>query len=295
MGGNHILKKFKIGWEDGLLLTARNGFIWRAASPEDALFFIPLTDSYGILLPETNIANLSGDESCYKLFAYNGETDRTSAYFVRKICRDDKIILQNPKNCLFFSMRNSKGLPGYHCYSDVISKFEQFSLIMSGYCNNVCKDQLEIIKRLFLDNKEALKLDLATLSRVVIDIMIQILDLPTLEQVFSSYFNENGISFLRNKFKGDFLIGNGLIKEPMKHISELGPVFEPVKWYYLQVRNREAGQVINQIFRKRIKPNRKSCIVTSARNEGIYLLEFIAYYKSLGFDSLFIYSIAICP
>jgi hypothetical protein len=46
----------------------------------------------------------------------------------------------------------------------------------------------------------------------------------------------------------------------------------------------------NTAWRRRTKPSRRACVVATARNEGLYLLEWIAHHKGLGFDHLFIYS-----
>lgn len=42
--------------------------------------------------------------------------------------------------------------------------------------------------------------------------------------------------------------------------------------------------------RRAVQPRRTACIVMSARNEGIYLLEWIAYHRAVGFEHFFIYS-----
>lgn len=47
---------------------------------------------------------------------------------------------------------------------------------------------------------------------------------------------------------------------------------------------------LNYYIRKNFKPKKKFCVVATAKNEGIYLLEWISYYKSLGADAIFIYS-----
>ncbi|GEL51941.1 hypothetical protein AD944_00595 [Acetobacter tropicalis] len=47
---------------------------------------------------------------------------------------------------------------------------------------------------------------------------------------------------------------------------------------------------LNFYMRKKIKPSEKTCILTTVRNEGIYLLEWIAYHKALGVEHFFIYS-----
>lgn len=50
------------------------------------------------------------------------------------------------------------------------------------------------------------------------------------------------------------------------------------------------GQLLNAYARKGVMPTKRACVVTSIRNEGIYLLEWIAYYKAIGFEEIFIYS-----
>lgn len=42
--------------------------------------------------------------------------------------------------------------------------------------------------------------------------------------------------------------------------------------------------------RRQVQPHKKIAILATARNEGIYLLEWIAYYRCLGVDAFFIYS-----
>lgn len=49
-------------------------------------------------------------------------------------------------------------------------------------------------------------------------------------------------------------------------------------------------QTISHLALCNIKPDKKLAIVTSARNEGIHLLEWIAHYRSLGVDSIYIYT-----
>lgn len=47
---------------------------------------------------------------------------------------------------------------------------------------------------------------------------------------------------------------------------------------------------LNLQARRMVKPRKRACIVTSARDEGIYLLEWIAFHRIVGFDHLFVYS-----
>ncbi len=46
----------------------------------------------------------------------------------------------------------------------------------------------------------------------------------------------------------------------------------------------------NAFARRAVTPRRGACMVMSARNEGIYLLEWIAHHRSIGFEWCYIYS-----
>ena len=46
----------------------------------------------------------------------------------------------------------------------------------------------------------------------------------------------------------------------------------------------------NTFARRAVRPRRGACMVMSARNEGIYLLEWIAHHRSIGFEWFFVYS-----
>lgn len=50
------------------------------------------------------------------------------------------------------------------------------------------------------------------------------------------------------------------------------------------------GQLINSYFRKSVIPSKKASVLVTVRNEGIYLLEWVAYYRALGFEGIYVYS-----
>ena len=50
------------------------------------------------------------------------------------------------------------------------------------------------------------------------------------------------------------------------------------------------GQACNMIARSRVAPTRRACIVATARNEGLTLVEWIAYHRCLGVETIFLYS-----
>jgi hypothetical protein len=49
-------------------------------------------------------------------------------------------------------------------------------------------------------------------------------------------------------------------------------------------------RVLNLALMSIIPPSRKAAIVTSVRNEGLGLLEWIAFHRSIGFDTFFVYT-----
>ena len=60
--------------------------------------------------------------------------------------------------------------------------------------------------------------------------------------------------------------------------------------YGLYGRYVSLGQVCNAFARRDRAPTRGLCIVATARNEGLYLLEWIAYHLALGVEAFFIYT-----
>jgi hypothetical protein len=52
----------------------------------------------------------------------------------------------------------------------------------------------------------------------------------------------------------------------------------------------QAGHVLTVLARAQTLPRRNACILTTMRNEGIYLLDFVSYHLSIGFEHIFIYT-----
>lgn len=49
-------------------------------------------------------------------------------------------------------------------------------------------------------------------------------------------------------------------------------------------------QMLVHYMRRHIQPRKKVCLLSTVRNEGIYLLEWIAYHRNIGVEHFFIYS-----
>ena len=54
--------------------------------------------------------------------------------------------------------------------------------------------------------------------------------------------------------------------------------------------NARLGLVLNSLARRTILPRRGACLLTTVRNEGPYLLDWLSYHRSLGFEHAFVYS-----
>lgn len=50
------------------------------------------------------------------------------------------------------------------------------------------------------------------------------------------------------------------------------------------------AQCVNYLLINRLQPSRKAAVVGTMRDDGIYIVEWVAYYLALGFDHIFIYT-----
>ncbi len=78
---------------------------------------------------------------------------------------------------------------------------------------------------------------------------------------------------------------------PAAHAPEtLGPAFDR-----LALLDKLGPQVslpnsLNVLARQAVEPTRSVCIIATARNEGIYLLDWIAYHRAIGVTAFFLYT-----
>jgi hypothetical protein len=52
----------------------------------------------------------------------------------------------------------------------------------------------------------------------------------------------------------------------------------------------QAGFALTALARATVRPTRGACLLTAMRNEGAYVLEWLAYHRSIGFEHAFIYT-----
>ncbi len=51
-----------------------------------------------------------------------------------------------------------------------------------------------------------------------------------------------------------------------------------------------AGLAVQALARRQVLPRRTACVLASARNEGAYLLDWVSYHLSIGFEHIFLYT-----
>jgi hypothetical protein len=52
----------------------------------------------------------------------------------------------------------------------------------------------------------------------------------------------------------------------------------------------QAGHILTALARSQVHPRRTACILTTMRNEGPHILDWVSYHLSIGFDHIFVYT-----
>ena len=79
--------------------------------------------------------------------------------------------------------------------------------------------------------------------------------------------------------------------EPLDHLGPDFDVFEP--WPTITLFGNPQFEIDFEIvsrMRQHIEPRKRACILATLRNEGPYILEWLAYHMSLGFEHFFLYT-----
>ncbi len=66
--------------------------------------------------------------------------------------------------------------------------------------------------------------------------------------------------------------------------------FDYLGWDFGWKRFASLGEILDALARETIEPRRGICVMTTARNEGIYFLEWIAHHRALGVEHFIVYS-----
>lgn len=146
---------------------------------------------------------------------------------------------------------------------------------------NNSKDKDFIIKRIFADNHILKMAEMDIFLSCTSDFVMNLIYREMGKEIFSFFCGD--ISFDRY-FKDSF---DGATKGI--RVCE-GGVISGYLEVILDGRYVSFLHRLWSIGKRSIIPTKKICLVTSIRNEGIYILEWLAYYKAIGVENFFIYS-----
>jgi hypothetical protein len=78
--------------------------------------------------------------------------------------------------------------------------------------------------------------------------------------------------------------------EPARGVLDVGTEFDGLQSEGARGEYVSLPQAANVFMRRTVSPRRRACVLATARNEALYIVEWVAHYKAIGFDHLFIYS-----
>lgn len=178
------------------------------------------------------------------------------------------------------------------------SGWETFDMLPAKDLSESSLNQIEMLKEIYFKNDDLtsvfnriVRSDLIDKGRTI-EKLIEIMSID--DKAYISYHLSKNISELAtlSDISGDALfkafVSNltnyskkiSVIDEKLDFLSKLSnPIISKNSWVEL-IHN----------LRKISPPKHKSCIVATCKNEGVYLIEWIAYHLSIGFDAIFIYS-----
>jgi len=116
-------------------------------------------------------------------------------------------------------------------------------------------------------------------------------DQTSLEKMSNAYQHDPWAGFAAPVL-AHWIAGSG---EKSPRISRIGTELDWLGHRYLPEKRRgirpvSAAEVMVRDVRQTVIPPQRACILATARNEGVYYLEWIAYHRSIGFEDFFIYT-----
>jgi hypothetical protein len=73
-------------------------------------------------------------------------------------------------------------------------------------------------------------------------------------------------------------------------VSSIGPELDPLNTIHSSGQFVSFPNACNILSRQSLKSRYRACVLATARNEGLYILEWLAHHKALGFEHFFIYT-----
>lgn len=278
------------------------------------LFF--LDDESAIVIPESNIQKLIASENDFTLFRYAKEFSVPALLCIVKNCSKNeplkkKITLVHPKYRYLFSAvaLGNDGIGNMKPDAYVAQNWEKFELIkptqfdsrLDAYINSfkptffpksthvlqslIDKDYIRFLNYMNLVSNEELS-DVAhglLNNPVFATKLAQMFDKDILVQHLCSHIQKKDIYSDR---------GNFYINTSKKSCYSIGVEYDFLGELYACDISKSPSQLLLSYVRGLIKPSKQysTSVVTTIRNEGPYIVEFVAYYKSIGFDKIYIYS-----
>ncbi len=272
------------------ILSYSNELVIHSFLALNSLVFIKLTDNLALILPFEYINNLNEINFIPKRIRYSRNSRSFSMFIVKYRNKNNgHVNIMDYKTLKYWCappIMKNKYQSEMDYLRDWAREWEDFRLHCIG---EVLMDNLacvEIILNKILPHAFSL-LDFIKFNQFSIDLLLQLYNFEDLMSIFQPFFNQRNIEHIKDLYPNDIVL-----KHSFKH--KLPDVISEEYDYLHTFFNRDLydspGHIINQIYRSTIKPYKKACVVATARNEGIYLLEFVAYYLSLGFDTIYIYS-----
>lgn len=109
---------------------------------------------------------------------------------------------------------------------------------------------------------------------------------------FVDYLYENlDLNLIKDWSSGDFVLSKSLDDFFGGNVKYIGVEYDFIADYYRKGDYKKNFWChINYFIRKKTIPNKKVCVLATAKNEGVYLLDWVSHYKSLGVEDIFIYT-----
>jgi len=107
-------------------------------------------------------------------------------------------------------------------------------------------------------------------------------NMPAVTTALDAEFQKNIVDLLKtgNQIRKHYRTGNRTIKTA-------GPVFDGLAD---KIAPWSIWKAINHQMMRAAKPLRRNAVVAAARNEGPYLVEWVAHHKTVGFSGIFVYT-----
>lgn len=255
---------------------------FKGASPEDRLYAILISPDKALLIPDSNFDLFTNRNAEGKLWSLLPSGDLAFAHLVSYRPSENGILIKPAGTKHFLSM----GKHGLEEKADGLNP-AVFELI---YADKKLPDR-ELHEALFANLLAGRfgNISLTRFNKIIIDLILQMLPFakwdPASLGISNSTIRELKALYPESPLLGEMhsLSGNRM---------DLPPDFDWLAQYYGYAGGRSWGSAhsIHHLWRRTFRPTKRCCLLTSARNEGPYLLEFVAFYKALGIDGIFIYS-----